>query len=76
VGCTSASNIPLTESYPIEEAKADEGWTRLERTISTGEAVTFLVPSSWLPVGMSDIGNLEITIDQFENHSVLTITQE
>lgn len=77
VGCTSANNIPLTFVYPIEEAHADEGWTRLERTISTGEHVTFLVPSTWMPQQMSDIGNLKVSIDRTDaTQTTIQITQE
>jgi len=85
VGCTTAQSLtqqssvqPLTleESYPIEEAYADEGWTRLERTLSTGEAITFLIPSTWTPQNLKDIGNLNITIDRDLNSSTITLKQE
>jgi len=80
VGCTTAQSPTLETqnnqySYPIEEAYADEGWTRLERTISTGEAITFLVPSIWLPTEMSDIGNINVSIDRDLNSSTITISQ-
>jgi len=85
VGCTTAQSLTqqssiqnptLQESYPIEEAYADEGWTRLERTISTGEPVTFLIPSTWTPQNLKDIGNLTITIDRDLNSSTITLKQE
>jgi len=67
---------PIADVYPVETAREDGDWTLLYRDvpleISSDGFVIFMIPSDWMPTGLSDYDHLRFSSVVSEDKAVLT----
>ena len=77
--CTTHSQTPqlsFSETYPVEEARADLNWTVLERSYPSGRIEYIYLPSSWTPLNLSDYDTVEVDIDRQTDKVTLVIRRK
>ena len=76
--CTYAQikTQPSVDVFPVETAHEDGDWTLLYRDvpleISSDGFVIFMIPSDWMPTGLSDYDHLRFRPVVSEDKAVLT----